>query len=132
MSDQDKVPYKDGEGYCSFNFINKPAMIIGIPFGIFMTGIFLLVFLGFGLFFTVGFISAVIAAALILLTLTAVKLLCENDPNALKFLKYRIKGYLHKKKYKGKFYYSSVNDIGSRKNGDSNQKTIERKKISQN
>lgn len=132
MSDQDKVPYKDGEGYCSFNFINKPAMIIGIPFGIFMTGIFLLVFVVFGLFFTVGFISAIIAAALILLALTTVRLLCENDPNALKFLKYRIKGYLHKKKYKGKFYYSSVNDIGSRKNGDSTQKTIERNKISQN
>ncbi|AXO74115.1 hypothetical protein BC497_29515 (plasmid) [Klebsiella variicola] len=54
MSEQDHVPYKDGEGYCSFNFINKPAMIMGIPFGIFMTGIFLMVLLGFGLFFTVG------------------------------------------------------------------------------
>ncbi len=104
---------------------------MGIPFGIFMTGIFLMVLLGFGLFFTVGIISTVIAEALILLSMTFVKLLCENDPNALKFIKYRLKGYFHKKKFKGKFYHSSVNDIGTRKNGDSNQKTIERKKISE-
>ncbi|MBY5246584.1 VirB3 family type IV secretion system protein [Klebsiella quasipneumoniae] len=131
MSEQDHVPYKDGEGYCSFNFINKPAMIMGIPFGIFMTGIFLMVLLGFGLFFTVGIIGTVIAEALIVLSMTSVKLLCENDPNALKFIKYRLKGYFHKKKFKGKFYHSSVNDIGIRKNGDGNKKTIERKKISE-
>lgn len=129
MSEPNQVPYKDGEGYCSFNFINKPAMIIGIPFGIFMCGIFLLLISFFGLFFTVGLIAALVAVALIVLAMTVIKLLCENDPNALKFLKYRLKGYFHKKKYKGKFYYSSVNDIGSGKNDDNSQKTIERKKI---
>ena len=131
MSEESKVPYKDGEGYCSFNFINKPALIFGIPFGIFMGSAFVLVITVLGLMFTVGWIAAVIAATFILAPLMYIKLLCEKDANSLKFIKYRLQGYFHKRKYKGEFYYSSVNDIGADKDDNQTQKTLEREKIGQ-
>lgn len=131
MSEEKKLPYKDGDGYCSFNFINKPALIFGIPFGIFMSSAFLLLISVLGCAFTVGWIGAAISASLIIAPLMYIKLLCEVDPNSLKFMKYRLKGYFHKKKYKGEFYFSSVNDIGSDKDDNQTQKTLEREKISQ-
>lgn len=77
--------------YLSFNGLNRPALIIGVPLMLLlpllmvtMLSTFLLVHF-FGL---TGMMPVLFAAGIIFL----VRILTENDPNALAVLKYRLKG----------------------------------------
>ena len=80
----------------AFNGMNRPAMVFGVPM---VPALFILCFMvisGFlGSFLNWGFYSFVLPAfgAIYLLFL---KIICEDDPNALAFIKWRLKAILIK------------------------------------
>ncbi|OOF77868.1 hypothetical protein BKG96_07550 [Rodentibacter caecimuris] len=84
------------ESFPSFNGMNRPAMVLGVPM---VAALFILSFMvatGFlGAFLNWGFYSLILPAlgAIYLLFL---KIICEDDPNALAFIKWRLKAILIK------------------------------------
>ena len=78
------------ESYPSFNGMNRPAMVFGVPM---VAALFVLCFMvvsGFlGSFLNWGFYS-------LILYLFFLKIICEDDPNALAFIKWRLKAILIK------------------------------------
>lgn len=85
------------ESYPSFNGMNRPAMVFGVPM---VAALFILIFMvvtGFmGSALNLGFYSLILPTlgAIYLLFL---KIICEDDPNALAFIKWRLKAILLKK-----------------------------------
>ncbi|WP_439295215.1 VirB3 family type IV secretion system protein [Lonepinella sp. BR2882] len=80
----------------SFNGMNRPAMMYGVPMvlGIF-TLLFIIVTLFGGMSLNLGVYSLVLPT-IGLLFLLFIKIICEDDPNALSFMKWRFKAILLK------------------------------------
>ena len=81
--------------FLSYNGLNRPAMVMGVPLMLFLSVGFLAVFGGFGCMFMWG-ISGLIFPALCFLFLFIVRIICENDPNALSVMNLQLKGYFLK------------------------------------
>ena len=79
------------ESFPSFNGMNHPAMVFGVPM---VAALFILCFMvvtGFlGNFLNWGFYSLILPV-LGAIYLFFLKIACEDDPNALAFIKWRIK-----------------------------------------
>lgn len=84
----------DDNSFPSFNGMNRPAMVYGVPMvlGIF-TALFIILSLFGGLYLKLGFFSWILPS-LGLLFLLFIKIICEDDPNALAFIKWRIRAIL--------------------------------------
>lgn len=81
----------DDPSFPSFNGMNRPAMVYGIPMvlGIF-TALFIVLSLFGGLYLELGYLAWVLPI-LGVFFLVFVKVVCEDDPNAFSFIKWRIK-----------------------------------------
>ena len=87
--------------YASYNGLNRVALVMGIPLMPFLIGAFLAVFLGFPALMMWGVVGILIPAV-IFLGLFVLKLLCEDDPNAIDVIQWKIKGYFLKFRIGGK------------------------------
>ncbi|EAZ1917734.1 conjugal transfer protein TraD [Salmonella enterica subsp. enterica serovar Montevideo] len=87
MNDTDKSKIV----FLSYNGLNRPAMVMGVPLMLLLAVGFLAVFGGFGCMFMWG-ISGVIFPALCFLFLFTIRIICENDPNALSVMNLQLKG----------------------------------------
>ncbi|MFQ0972232.1 VirB3 family type IV secretion system protein [Gilliamella sp. BG6] len=100
----------EDDSFPSFNGMNRPAMVYGIPMvmGIF-TCLFIVLSLFAGFYAKLGYFSwvAPLAGLFFLLFL---KLICEDDPNALAFIKWRIRAVLLKISQGNSVIYLSSND----------------------
>lgn len=72
---------QEEEGYCAFNVMNRPAMLIGIPVKLLLILSSLLLVTGFAGPLLLGW-AGVSFPLLIFVLLLTVKFICENDPNA--------------------------------------------------
>lgn len=79
--------------YATYNGLNRPAMIMGVPLMLLLTlgivGLF-----GTFIFIAVAGAKGFIFTGCIFLIAFGVKLLCDKDPNALKVIKMNLKGRL--------------------------------------
>lgn len=86
------------DSYYTYNGLNRPAMVRGVPFMLLLTCGFLAIFTGFlGIYFLGAF--GLVFPVLIAAFLFAVKIICENDPNALRVVKLSLSGMLLKLKH---------------------------------
>jgi type IV secretion system protein VirB3 len=77
--------------YASYNGMNRPALAMGIPLMPLLFGGFLIVFGGFlGLMLIGGY--GLIFPVIVGLVLFIIRLICEDDPNAMKIISWRLKG----------------------------------------
>ena len=84
------------ESYPSFNGMNRPAMVFGVPMVAALFVLFFMVASGFlGSFLNWGFYSLILPT-IGALYLFFLKIICEDDPNALAFIKWRLKAILIK------------------------------------
>lgn len=77
--------------YATYNGLNRPAMIMGVPLLLLLAVGFFAVFGGYAAIYIYGvkgFSVPVIAG----FCLFAVRTACENDPNALEVIKLNLKG----------------------------------------
>ncbi|MGL5290036.1 MAG: VirB3 family type IV secretion system protein [Aeromonas sp.] len=79
--------------YITYNGLNRPAMVMGVPLMLLLGMGFLGVF-GTAILMSAFGVNAFIFTAIILLVTFAIKLTCENDPNALSVLKMNLNGVL--------------------------------------
>lgn len=92
MADNDSKQGVNYE-YVSYNGMNRPALKMGIPLMPLLFGGFLIVFGGFGglmLWGVYGFIFPVFVG----LILFSLKIVCEDDPNGLEVIKWKVMGIL--------------------------------------
>ena len=87
--------------YASYNGLNRVALVMGIPLMPFLFGAFLSVFLGFPALMMWGIVGILIPAV-VFLGLFILKLLCEDDPNAIDVIRWKIKGYFLRVRLGGK------------------------------
>lgn len=82
------------EEFPSFNGMNRPAMTYGVPMvlGIFTVLFIILSFFG-GIYLKLGYFSLALPTCG-LFFLIFIKIICEDDPNALAFIKWRIKAII--------------------------------------
>ena len=85
--------------FATYNGLNRPAMVMGVPLLLLLAVGFLAVFGGFTAMYFWG-ISGLLVPALCFLFLFIIRLICENDPNALRVLKLRFKGIMLKVKHR--------------------------------
>lgn len=99
----------------SFNGLNRPAMAFGIPMviGIFTALFIILSFFG-GLYFSLGFYSLFLPS-LGVIFLVFLKVICEDDPNALAFIKWRFRAILIRLFQGNAIIYLTSNDLNRRK-----------------
>lgn len=82
---------EDDSEYVSYNGMNRPALFMGVPLMPMLFGCFLMVFGGFaGLLMWGGY--GLIFPAVVFLCLFVLKLICEDDPNAMEIMTWRLKG----------------------------------------
>ncbi|EPR9285179.1 VirB3 family type IV secretion system protein [Escherichia coli] len=81
--------------FATYNGLNRPAMVMGVPLLLLLAVGFLAVFGGFTAMFFWG-LSGLLVPALCFLFLFIIRLICENDPNALRVLKLQFKGMILK------------------------------------
>ncbi|MGL4928266.1 MAG: VirB3 family type IV secretion system protein [Plesiomonas shigelloides] len=81
------------ELYATYNGLNRPAMLMGIPLMLFLALGFIGVFGTFIAIFTFG-AKGFAFTATVLLCGFGLKLLCEFDPNALNVIKMNMSGLL--------------------------------------
>ncbi|NBI13682.1 conjugal transfer protein TraD [[Haemophilus] felis] len=84
----------EDDSFPSFNGMNRPAMVYGVPMvlGIF-TALFIVLSLFGGFYLKLGY-YAWILPSLGLMFLLFIKIISEDDPNALAFIRWRIRAYL--------------------------------------
>lgn len=85
-------------GYMTYNGLNRPAMIKGIPLMLGLIVCFIAAVGGFFSIFMFG-LKGFIFPALCMLFLFAVRVMCENDPNALTVKKLSLSGFILKLKH---------------------------------
>ncbi|ENG8827712.1 VirB3 family type IV secretion system protein [Salmonella enterica] len=78
--------------YASYNGMNRPALLMGIPLMPLLFGGFLMVFGGFLGLMTIGGYG-LIFPSIVGLILFVIRLICEDDPNAMKIISWRLKGF---------------------------------------
>ncbi len=81
--------------FATYNGLNRPAMVMGVPLLLLLAVGFLAVFGGFTAMYFWG-LSGLLVPALCFLFLFIIRLICENDPNALRVLKLQFKGMILK------------------------------------
>lgn len=83
----------DDNSFPSFNGLNRPAMVYGIPMvlGIF-TALFIILSLFGGFYLNLGYFAWILPS-FGLMFLLFIKIICEDDPNALAFIKWRVRAY---------------------------------------
>lgn len=79
--------------YASYNGLNRPAMVMGIPLMPLLACAFLMVFGGFAALMTWGIVGLIVPL-LLSVPLLVMKVVCEDDPNALSLLRWRIMGWM--------------------------------------
>lgn len=84
--------------YMTYNGLNRPAMVKGIPLMLGLVVCFIAVVGGFFSVFIFGF-KGFIFPALCVLFLFVVRVMCENDPNALSVIKMELNGVILKIKH---------------------------------
>lgn len=86
----------DDESFPTFNGMNRPAMMFGVPMVAALLTLMFIIFTGFGgVFLNWGFYSLILPA-IGLSYLFFLKVICEDDPNALSFVRWRAKAVLLK------------------------------------
>lgn len=84
------------ESFPSFNGMNRPAMVLGLPMLPALFTLMFIVFSGFlGSFLEWG-VYSLILPSIGVIYLLVIKIACEDDPNALAFIKWRAKAILIK------------------------------------
>jgi len=86
------------DAYFTYNGLNRPAMAAGVPLMLLLSCGFIAVFFGFLAVYFIGAFGLIVPA-LIGMFLFAVRIMCENDPNALRVIKLSLKGMLLKLKH---------------------------------
>lgn len=84
--------YKSGE-YLSYNGMNRPAMVLGVPLMFCIALLIFIVFICLPLYMLFGLIVGIIPTMLSIISFVIVKAISENDPNALAVLFLKIKGF---------------------------------------
>lgn len=79
--------------YASYNGLNRPALVMGIPLMPLLGCAFLMVFGGFAAVMVWGAVGLIVPIVLAI-PLLVMKVVCEDDPNALTLLRWRIQGRL--------------------------------------
>lgn len=92
-----EIDEEDDNSFPSFNGMNRPAMVYGVPMvlGIFTVLFILASFFG-GLLIGLGIYISAILPTLGFAFLLFIKIICEDDPNAFAFVKWRLKAILLK------------------------------------
>jgi len=87
----------DDDSFPSFNGMNRPAMVYGVPMvlGIF-TVLFIIVSFFGGLLLKVGIYISAVLPSLGFAFLLFIRIICEDDPNAFAFVRWRLKAILLK------------------------------------
>ncbi|CNK25799.1 Type IV secretory pathway%2C VirB3-like protein [Yersinia aldovae] len=96
--------------FATYNGLNRPALLWGIPLIPLVIGLFLIIIGGVLFFFLFGLYGLILplSVAVVLLFLKAI---CELDPNALESYLWRFKGWLLRFKQKGDvFIFTSGNE----------------------
>ncbi len=96
------------DAYLTYNGLNRPALVAGVPLMILLfTGLFA-VLAGFPAIYFFKLKGLIIPAGCFLF-LFMVKLVCEDDPNALRIIRLNIMGFLLKVKHNDLILgYSSI------------------------
>lgn len=84
--------------YATYNGLNRPAMVMGVPLMLLLFSGFVAVFGGFGAIYLFG-AKGLIVPSVLFLFLFIVRLFCDSDPNALRVLHLQFKGFLLKVKH---------------------------------
>ncbi|EGH9360840.1 conjugal transfer protein TraD [Salmonella enterica] len=84
--------------YLTYNGLNRPAMVRGVPLMLLLSCGFLATFSGFIAIYFIG-VFGLIFPVFFGVFLLGVKVVCENDPNALRVLKLSLSGMLLKLKH---------------------------------
>lgn len=84
--------------YITYNGLNRPAMIKGIPLMLGLIVCFIAAVGGFFCLFMFG-LKGFIFPALCMMFLFTVRVMCENDPNALTVKKLSMSGFMLKLKH---------------------------------
>ncbi|UCQ29608.1 VirB3 family type IV secretion system protein (plasmid) [Edwardsiella tarda] len=90
---------EDEKNYATYNGLNRPAMVAGVPLILLLVVGFLAVFGGFAAILLWG-LSGLLVPSLCFLFLFIIRLICENDPNALRVLKLQLNGLFLKVKHR--------------------------------
>ena len=85
------------DGYISYNGLNRPPLIMGIPIMSLIAILSSMFFIAFPLFFYVNTFVGLTVVAILLLALLAIKVMCEDDARAMEVVKVKIKGFLRYK-----------------------------------
>ncbi|ECT8230231.1 conjugal transfer protein TraD [Salmonella enterica subsp. enterica serovar Enteritidis] len=85
--------------FATYNGLNRPAMVMGVPLLLLLAVGFLAVFGGFTALYFWG-LSGLLVPGLCFLFLFIIRLICENDPNALRVLKLQFNGMVLKVKHR--------------------------------
>ncbi|ENO8530929.1 VirB3 family type IV secretion system protein [Escherichia coli] len=88
----------DKSQYATYNGLNRPAMVMGVPLLLLLAVGFIAVFCGFAAIYFWGGVGLIIPA-LCFLFLFIVRLFCDSDPNALRVLRLQLKGFMLKLKH---------------------------------
>ena len=99
------------DSFPSFNGMNRPAMVYGVPMvlGIF-TALFIIASFFGGLFMGLGGYVSAILPSIGIIFLIFIKLICEDDPNALAFIKWRFRAIVLKIVQGNPVIYVTSND----------------------
>ncbi|WP_158782786.1 VirB3 family type IV secretion system protein [Pantoea sp. BAV 3049] len=98
----------ESSAYITYNGLNRPAMLWGVPLIIFFCGLVSIVAFGIPGIFYLG-LKGVIIPSIIFLFLFAIRVVCEIDPNAITLIAFKIRGFLLKLKHKnGVIRFSSI------------------------
>lgn len=94
--------------YATYNGLNRPAMIKGMPIMAIVIALLVSLIGGGGAIYLFGW-GGLFVPALCFLTLFAIRIICEYDPNALRVMKLAFSGWWLKLKHRdGIIGFSSV------------------------
>lgn len=105
----EKIENEEDYTFPTFNGMNRPAMMYGIPM---MIGLIVLIYIVLSGFigFQIGLGKfSLIAPSLGVIFLIAVKIICQDDPNAFAILKWKFKAIQLKLQQQNPIIYISSN-----------------------
>lgn len=86
--------------YATYNGMNRPALVMGMPIFFVLGMMIVAVLILFTVFPNYGMFPTIIIMGFLGLICFVVKLVCENDPNAIGVIKWRLRGFLLRAKAK--------------------------------
>lgn len=82
--------------YLTYNGLNRPAMVAGVPIGVFLISGGICLLSGLLLSNFIG-VYSLIPIVICILACVISRIVCEDDPNAINVLTLKIKGMIQKK-----------------------------------